>query len=106
MTPQLVVTVATNVLPAAVFLSGNLPVRLSLGTFGAVTHPATTFLAGPLGGTLAAAVLWPGDGVAVLAPVSFFVPRLRATSPPRTTTMASTTPRTCLFRRASTSRIP
>src|SRR5471032_3282307 len=64
MSPQFVATVARNIFPAAVCLSGKVPVRLSVGISGGGTHPATG-----CGLVVGAGVVWamvgPGAGEAV-----------------------------------------
>src|SRR5665811_1732873 len=91
---QLVMTVAMNVFPAAVFLSGRVPLRLSVGTAGGATQPATGLarVAGADAEALAAVFL------------PLFKAKVSATNPPKRTAMASTMPRTCLFRLDSIAR--
>src|SRR5665811_1880864 len=83
MTPQFVVTVAMNVLPAAVFLSGRVPVRLSVGTFGGLTQPATE-AAGVEAAAVGWSVTWPVGWPIATILTSLFNARLTPTNPPIT----------------------
>src|SRR5664280_2076379 len=88
-----------KVLPAAIFLLGNVPLRLSVGTAGGATHPGTG-----LAGAVRAEVGWAPAWAIGADLLLLFRAKLAPTNPPIMTTMTTTMPRTCLFRLESISR--
>src|SRR5450631_648677 len=110
MTPQLVMIVATKVFPAAVFLFGRVRTRLSVGTAGGATHPATGLArvgraeAVALAAALAAALALALAALLAVVLEPLVSAELSPTNPAMSRRTTTTTPMTCLFLRESLAR--